>query len=52
MAATGTTNIKWDPMEENCSIALDFEYKQLWMTHKNVKIYISYKQHSTLPSTT
>lgn len=52
MAATGATDIKWDPMEENGLIALNFEYKQPWMTQKNVKIKISYKQHSTLPSTT
>jgi hypothetical protein len=52
MAATGATDIEWDPMEENGSIALDFEYEQPWMARKNVKIYLGYKQRSTLPSTT
>ncbi len=52
MAATGATDIEWDPMEENGSIALDFEYEQPWMSRKNVKIYIGYKQCSTLPTTT
>src|SRR3989344_8369598 len=50
-AATGATNIKWDPMQENGSIALDFKHQQPWMSHTNIKIYISYKQRST-PSMT
>jgi hypothetical protein len=39
---TGTSNIKWDPMEANGSIILEFNYKQPWMNKKNIKIYFSY----------
>jgi hypothetical protein len=50
-STTGADNFKWDPME-NGMIALKFEHEQAWMACKNMKVYIAYKQCSTLPHNT
>jgi hypothetical protein len=50
IAATGVTDIEWDPMEENSSLALNFEHEQLWMVCKKRPFHFGCKQLSMLPS--